>query len=121
MSDGKRLQLEAQEAFQQLDKGGGPLDLLKAECHSDEMRTKIFDGRTPITWHRISHYQNLTLKLIAKEMLSYGPNYGSGKEELTLVLAGEVKRRLAALSEEGRQGARGVSVSMPKLSRAHPV
>ena len=75
---------------QQEDKGGGPLDAIKAECRDDEMRAKIFDGRTTITWHRISHYQNLTLKLIANEMLSYGPKYGSGKEELTLILAGEV-------------------------------
>jgi len=33
---------------QQEDKGGGPLDKLKAEC-PEELRTKIFEGRTPIT------------------------------------------------------------------------
>ena len=84
---------------QQEDKGGGPLDAIKAECRNDEMRAKIFDGRTTITWHRISHYQNLTLKLIANEMLSYGPKYGSGKEELTLILAGEVN--VAELALDG--------------------
>ena len=84
---------------QQEDKGGGPLDTIKAECRDDEMRAKIFDGRTTITWHRISHYQNLTLKLIANEMLSYGPEYGSGKEELTLILAGEVNVAELALDE----------------------
>ena len=84
---------------QQEDKGGGPLDAIKAECRDDEMRAKIFDGRTTITWHRISHYQNLTLKLIANEMLSYGPEYGSGKEELTLILAGEVNVAELALDE----------------------
>ena len=84
---------------QQEDKGGGPLDAIKAECRDDGMRAKIFDGRTTITWHRISHYQNLTLKLIANEMLSYGPKYGSGKEELTLVLAGEVNVAELALDE----------------------
>ena len=84
---------------QQEDKGGGPLDAIKAECRDDGMRAKIFDGRTTITWHRISHYQNLTLKLIANEMLSYGPKYGSGKEELTLVLAGEV--HVAELALDG--------------------
>ena len=84
---------------QQEDKGGGPLDAIKAECRDDEMRAKIFDGRTTITWHRISHYQNLTLKLIANEMLSYGPKYGSGKEELTLILAGEVNVAELALDE----------------------
>ena len=84
---------------QQEDKGGGPLDAIKAECRDDEMRAKIFDGRTTITWHRISHYQNLTLKLIANEMLSYGPNYGSGKEELTLILAGEVNVAELTLDE----------------------
>ena len=82
---------------QQEDKGGGPLDAIKAECRDDGMRAKIFDGRTTITWHRISHYQNLTLKLIANEMLSYGPKYGSGKEELTLILAGEVNVAQLAL------------------------
>ena len=84
---------------QQEDKGGGPLDAIKAECRDDGMRAKIFDGRTTITWHRISHYQNLTLKLIANEMLSYGPKYGSGKEELTLILAGEVN--VAELALDG--------------------
>ena len=84
---------------QQEDKGGGPLDAIKAECRDDKMRAKIFDGRTTITWHRISHYQNLTLKLIANEMLSYGPKYGSGKEELTLILAGEVN--VAELALDG--------------------
>ena len=84
---------------QQEDKGGGPLDAIKAECRDDEMRAKIFDGRTTITWHRISHYHNLTLKLIANEMLSYGPKYGSGKEELTLILAGEVNVAELALDE----------------------
>ena len=54
---------------QQEDKGGGPLETLKAECRDDKMRGAIFDGRTPILWHRISHYQNLSLKLIATEML----------------------------------------------------
>ena len=42
---------------QQQDKGGGPLELLKAECRDDEMREAIFNGRTPVVWHRISHFQ----------------------------------------------------------------
>ena len=75
---------------QQEDKGGGPLDMLKAECHSDEMRAKIFEGRIPITWHRISHYQRLTLTLISTEMLRHGPRYGSDKQGLKLILPGAV-------------------------------
>ena len=59
---------------QREDKGGAPLDALKAEC-SEDLRAQIFDGRTPITWHRILHYQNLSLKLIATEMLRHGPKY----------------------------------------------
>lgn len=80
---------------QQLGKGGGPLEMLKAECR-DEMRGKIFDGRTPIVWHRVSHYQNLTLKLIATEMLRNGASAqqrhssASDKPPLNLVLPGEV-------------------------------
>ena len=97
---------------QQEDKGGGPLETLQAECR-EEVRGKIFDGRTPIVWHRISHYQSLTLKLIATEMLRHGPKYrdalqdslarhssqestssaindASPQEALSLVLPGEV-------------------------------
>ena len=78
---------------QQEDKGGGPLDVLQAECLNAEMRAKIFDGRNPITWHRISHYQKLTLKHIATNTLRHNPRYSSildGSEELTLVLPGEI-------------------------------
>ena len=38
---------------QQEDKGGGPLEQLRLECHDDGMRAKIFDGRAPIVWHRM--------------------------------------------------------------------
>jgi hypothetical protein len=59
---------------QQEEKGGGPLETMRMECR-EEMRSYVFNGRTPITWHRIAHYQNLTLKLIATEMLRHGPKY----------------------------------------------
>ena len=90
---------------QQEDKGGGPLKLLKAECRDAEMREAIFDGRTPIVWHRISHFQNLTLKLIATEMLRSEPSYqrsldlgddapedlgGDASEDLVLIQDGEL-------------------------------
>ena len=81
---------------QQEDKGGGPLKLLKAECRDAQMREAIFDGRTPIVWHRISHFQNLTLKLIATEMLHNGPRYrrslsgGDAPEDLVLIQHGEL-------------------------------
>ena len=81
---------------QQEDKGGGPLELLKAECRDAEMRDAIFDGRTPIVWHRISHFQNLTLKLIATEMLCNGPRFqralsgGDAPEDLVLIQDGEL-------------------------------
>ena len=80
---------------QQEDKGGGPLELLKAECRDDQMREAIFDGRTPIAWHRISHFQNLSLKLIATEMLHNGPRFqgslseGNAPEDLVLIQHGE--------------------------------
>jgi len=89
---------------QQEDKGGGPLELLKAECRDEQMREAIFDGRTPIVWHRISHFQNLTLKLIATEMLRNEPSYersldapeelgadgGDASEDLVLIQDGEL-------------------------------
>ena len=90
---------------QQDDKGGGPLELLKAECRDEQMREAIFEGRTPIVWHRISHFQNLTLKLIATEMLRSEPSYersldlgddapedlgGDASEDLVLIQDGEL-------------------------------
>ena len=90
---------------QQDDKGGGPLELLKAECRDKQMREAIFEGRTPIVWHRISHFQNLTLKLIATEMLRSEPSYersldlgddapedlgGDASEDLVLIQDGEL-------------------------------
>jgi len=69
---------------QQQEKGGGPLETIWAECR-EELRSCIFDGRTPITWHRISHYQNLTLKLIATEMLRHGPKYNSQRSSSSML------------------------------------
>ena len=90
---------------QQEDKGGGPLEALKAECRNDEMREAIFNGRTSIAWHRISHFQNLTLKLIATEMLRNGPRFSmlhgmlSKREELVLIQPGEINVSKLALPE----------------------
>ena len=81
---------------QQEDKGGGTLEVLKAECRDDKMREAIFDGRTSIAWHRITHFQNLTLKLIATEMLRNGPRFqgslsgGNAPEDLVLNQHGEL-------------------------------
>ena len=77
----------------QVDKGGGPLEVLLAECRA-EMREAVFSERTPITWHRIYDFQLLTLKLIATEMLRHSPPYakaGGGAHALELVLPGEVE------------------------------
>ena len=65
---------------QQEEKGGGPLAALRAECRQ-EIRSYVFDGHTPITWHRISHYQNLTHKRIATEMLCHGPKYRNALQD----------------------------------------
>ena len=84
---------------QQEDKGGGSLDVLMAECGSDAMREDIFNERTAIAWHRISHFQNLTLKLVATEMLRHGPKYGSGQEEIRLTFQDELHISELALSK----------------------
>ena len=109
---------------QQEDKGGGPLDTLKAECRDDQMRGEIFDGRTPIVWHRISHFQNLSLKLIATEMLRLDPKFhssrpssgGNAAEELALNLPGEINvseatlpRPLVLWCSAGNSGAVGIA------------
>lgn len=85
---------------QKQDKGGGPLEALKAECRNEEMREAIFTGRTPIAWHRIFHFQNLTLKLIATEMLHNGPIARSKKRgPLVLVQPGEINVSKLALPQ----------------------
>lgn len=90
---------------QQEDKGGGPLEFMQMEC-PEAMRSQIFDGRDAITWHRVLHYQNLTLKLIATEMLRHGPKYSRGsfcatedEPPLALVLPGEVSAAELAMPQ----------------------
>lgn len=83
---------------QQEEKGGGPLEMMRAECRK-EMRPYVFDGRAPIAWHRISHYQNLTLKLIATEMLRHGPKYTSSSQ-LAHLIATAHRQRSSSTREE---------------------
>ena len=113
---------------QQEDKGGGPLEALKAECRDDQMREAIFFGRTPIAWHRISHFQNLSLKLIATEMLRNGPRLrrsisgrpgGNASENVVLAQHGEVNvskltlpRPLTLWCSAGNPGAAGVAAEL---------
>merc|ERR1711965_754684 len=61
------------------------------ECH-EKMRPYVFDERAPIAWHRISHYQNLTLKLTATEMLRHGPKYNDSLQNSASKLAGFITR-----------------------------
>eukprot|EP00964_Phaeocystis_antarctica_P123593 scaffold87284_cov67-Phaeocystis_antarctica.AAC.8 len=111
---------------QQEDKGGGSLEVLKAECRDDQMRDAIFFGRTPIAWHRISHFQNLSLKLVATEMLRNGPRLRrsiSGRpnasEDVVLIQHGEVNvskltvpRPLTLWCSAGNPGAAGVATEL---------
>ena len=89
---------------QQVEKGGGPLEMMRTECR-EEMRPYIFDERAPITWHRISHYQNLTLKLIATDMLRHGPKYNddslhNSSSQLTRFIATAHRQRNSSMQEE---------------------
>ena len=84
---------------QQQEKGGGPLETMRMECR-EEMRSYVFDGRTPITWHRIAHYQNLTLKLITTEMLRHGPKYNNSSSQLTRFIATAHRQRNSSMREE---------------------
>ena len=111
---------------QQEDKGGGSLEVLKAECRDDQMRDAIFFGRTPIAWHRISHFQNLSLKLVATEMLRNGPRLRrsiSGRpnasEDVVLIQHDELNvskltlpRPLTLWCSAGNPGAAGVATEL---------
>ena len=97
---------------QQEDKGGGPLELLKAECRDEQMREAIFDGRTPIVWHRISHFQNLTLKLIATEMLRNEPSYYERSLDAPEDLGGDLSEDLV-LIQDGELNASKLTLPQP--------
>ena len=98
---------------QQEEKGGGPLETMRAECR-EEMRAYVFDGQAPITWHRVSHYQNLTLKLIATQMLRHGPKYRDALQD-SLTAAGPVGSRgsTASASNEPAPAQQELSLVLP--------
>ena len=84
---------------QQEEKGGGPLEMMRTECRK-EMRPYVFDERAPIAWHRVAHYQNLTLKLIATEMLRHGPRYNNSSSQLAHFIATAHRQRSSSTREE---------------------
>ena len=84
---------------QQEEKGGGPLEMMRTECRK-EMRPYVFDERAPIAWHRIAHYQNLTLKLIATEMLRHGPRYNNSSSQLAHFIATAHRQRNSSTRAE---------------------
>ena len=84
---------------QQEEKGGGPLEMMRAECRK-EMRPYVFDECAPIAWHRIAHYQNLTLKLIATEMLRHGPRYNNSSSQLAHFIATAHRQRSSSTRAE---------------------
>ena len=84
---------------QQEEKGGGPLEMMRTECRK-EMRPYVFDERAPIAWHRVAHYQNLTLKLIATEMLRHGPRYNNSSSQLAHLIATAHRQRSSSTRAE---------------------
>jgi len=67
------------------DRGGVPLKTLREDCESKgrEIR-EIFEGRYIITWHRVNEFQQLSLKLIAQQMLACTPLYSGQRAKLYL-------------------------------------
>ena len=61
-------------------KGGISLQLAMDECPED-IRSFVFQGRTPIRWHRVVVFQRYSLKLIAEALLLGCPMY-LGKQSL---------------------------------------
>ena len=37
--------------------GGAPLEALKLELANEQHRTRLFDGRSAIVWHRVAVFQ----------------------------------------------------------------
>ena len=70
-------------------KGGAPLDELKNELRSDELRAGLFDGRQATVWHRAAEFQLVTLRFVTEQLLLHSPAY-AGRTELPLVMPGEL-------------------------------
>jgi len=108
---------------QQQEHGGISLEVLRMECRK-EMRSYVFDGRTAIEWHRVSHYQTVTLKLIATEMLRHAPKYHD-KAKDSLTSHGSTYSKDSANTDPSTQ--RGLSLILPgeievaKLTLPQPV
>jgi len=56
-------------------KGGAPLAALQLELQDEEVRKKLFDGRRVTQWHRVLHFQMISLLQIAEDMLKVSPSY----------------------------------------------
>ena len=57
-------------------KGGDTFDALKMELKNQTHRRKLFDeSHPPVTWHRISDFQVVSLIQIAQDMLKHSPKY----------------------------------------------
>ena len=69
--------------------GGRSLEHQRAVCPA-ELKSFIFDGRTPIPWHRLPNEQCLSLKLVAEQMLLGCPAYRD-LESLDLFVASELR------------------------------
>ena len=51
------------------ERGGAPLETIKAEEVPDDELSAVFGGRPVIEWHRIKQFQLVSLKLLAEGLL----------------------------------------------------
>lgn len=76
------------EAVEQ--KGGAPLSDIQIELDDAQLRESVFtDGRCMTTWHRIVHFQLVTLKHIAKFTLLQTPLYKK-RDSVNVFVPGEL-------------------------------
>jgi hypothetical protein len=69
-------------------RGGGSVEFIKNEECNAELRG-IFEGRDIIVWHRIKAFQDMSLQLLAEQLLLSCPSYASAKS-LPLYVPGEI-------------------------------
>lgn len=81
------------------DKGGAPFETIRDDECPAELRGSIFDERPVIKWYRIHDFQDVSLKLLAEQLLLGCPNFHH-LSSVPLYITGELTRKRWAFQPE---------------------
>ena len=72
-------------------KGGSGHELMESEC-PDELKLRVFEMREMIEWHRLHHFQLISLKMIAAQLLLGSPAFKT-MDKISIYVPNELMRR----------------------------